>query len=192
MKGRAAGAARELSAGSEVDLEVCLTGVACDLSQWGSPLIAARERNGVSLTTASSPVCRACTMRGPDSNRVRFCNTLMSRSLGRAPRARAGLRGRRSGTRRPGSSPVDVPAEPLRVRADGRFSSRYLDTDAVKVIRRLNAHGFTAYLVGGCVRDVWSSYQPSRFSNHLYTSWWTSVRSFLGRANILTREEPTF
>ena len=102
-------------------------------------------------------------MRGPDSNRVRFCNTLMSRSLGRAPRARAGLRGRRSGTRRPGSSPVDVPAEPLRVRADGRFSPRYLDTDAVKVIRRLNAHGFTAYLVGGCVRDLWVSAEPKDF-----------------------------
>ena len=47
--------------------------------------------------------------------------------------------------------------------ADARFSPRHLDGDAVKVIRRLNAHGFTAYLVGGCVRDLWVSVEPKDF-----------------------------
>jgi len=33
----------------------------------------------------------------------------------------------------------------------------------VKVIRRLNAHGYAAYLVGGCVRDLWLSVEPKDF-----------------------------
>lgn len=102
-------------------------------------------------------------MRLPGRDGPGSCNTLMSRSLGRAPRARAGLRPRRLGTRRPSPTRSEAEAEPLRVAADARFGPRRLDTDAVKVIRRLNAHGFTAYLVGGCVRDLWLSVEPKDF-----------------------------
>ena len=49
------------------------------------------------------------------------------------------------------------------MKADGRFSPRKLDPDAVKVLRRLNAHGFTAYLVGGCVRDLMLHHEPKDF-----------------------------
>ena len=38
-----------------------------------------------------------------------------------------------------------------------------LDSDAIKVIRRLNQHGFTAYLVGGGVRDLLLGRRPKDF-----------------------------
>ncbi|MGB5812897.1 MAG: polynucleotide adenylyltransferase PcnB [Polyangiales bacterium] len=40
---------------------------------------------------------------------------------------------------------------------------RLLDTDAAKVIRRLNRHGHTAYLVGGGVRDLMLGRKPKDF-----------------------------
>lgn len=68
--------------------------------------------------------------------------------------------GRGMVVRRNGVSGV---TEPTRVKADGRFSYRTLDPDAVKVLRRLNHHGFTAYLVGGCVRDLMLRVEPKDF-----------------------------
>src|SRR3989442_10131376 len=38
-----------------------------------------------------------------------------------------------------------------------------LDPDAVKVVRRLRRAGFTAYLVGGCVRDLLLGMRPKDF-----------------------------
>src|SRR5438128_8039367 len=38
-----------------------------------------------------------------------------------------------------------------------------LDPDAVKVVRRLRRSGFTAYLVGGCVRDLLLGMRPKDF-----------------------------
>ncbi|HWV38163.1 MAG TPA: polynucleotide adenylyltransferase PcnB [Vulgatibacter sp.] len=38
-----------------------------------------------------------------------------------------------------------------------------LDTDALKVVHRLRAHGHQAYLVGGCVRDLLLGLQPKDF-----------------------------
>src|SRR5713226_2029035 len=38
-----------------------------------------------------------------------------------------------------------------------------LDPDAVKVVRRLRRAGFTAYLVGGCVRDLMLGLRPKDF-----------------------------
>ncbi|HWE26113.1 MAG TPA: polynucleotide adenylyltransferase PcnB, partial [Myxococcales bacterium] len=38
-----------------------------------------------------------------------------------------------------------------------------LDPDAVKVVRRLRRNGFTAYLVGGCVRDLLLGMRPKDF-----------------------------
>lgn len=53
--------------------------------------------------------------------------------------------------------------EPLRVRPAGAFRPRDLDPDAVRVVRRLNQHGFAAYLVGGCVRDLLLGVSPKDF-----------------------------
>jgi poly(A) polymerase len=38
-----------------------------------------------------------------------------------------------------------------------------LDKDALDVIQQLNAHGYTALLVGGCIRDVMCGLQPKDF-----------------------------
>src|SRR3979490_3071252 len=38
-----------------------------------------------------------------------------------------------------------------------------LDPEAVKVVRRLRRAGFTAYLVGGCVRDLLLGLRPKDF-----------------------------
>lgn len=44
-----------------------------------------------------------------------------------------------------------------------RFPDAALDPDAVKVVRRLVQHGFDAYLVGGCVRDLLLGRTPKDF-----------------------------
>ena len=64
---------------------------------------------------------------------------------------------------RPMGLPEEVDVEPVRWRVDRRFSHRFLDQDAVKVIRRLNFHGYPAYLVGGCVRDLYLGRLPKDF-----------------------------
>lgn len=38
-----------------------------------------------------------------------------------------------------------------------------MDTDALDVIRQLNAHGYTALLVGGCIRDALCGLRPKDF-----------------------------
>ena len=38
-----------------------------------------------------------------------------------------------------------------------------IDEDAAKVIRRLKGHGYLAYLVGGCVRDLLLGLKPKDF-----------------------------
>jgi poly(A) polymerase len=44
-----------------------------------------------------------------------------------------------------------------------RFDDSQLDPDAVKVVRRLAQHGYDAYLVGGCVRDLLLGRKPKDF-----------------------------
>ncbi len=44
-----------------------------------------------------------------------------------------------------------------------QLSSKHMDRDAVKVIRRLNRYGHTAYLVGGGVRDLLLDRRPKDF-----------------------------
>lgn len=44
-----------------------------------------------------------------------------------------------------------------------QFPSEHMDSDAVKVIRRLRRYGHTAYLVGGGVRDLLLSRRPKDF-----------------------------
>ena len=52
--------------------------------------------------------------------------------------------------------------------AEGRKNTpeireEWLDPDAVKVVRRLRNADFTAYLVGGCVRDLLLGMHPKDF-----------------------------
>jgi len=44
-----------------------------------------------------------------------------------------------------------------------RFINRKLDRDAVDVVRRLRRHEHSAYLVGGCVRDLYLGLSPKDF-----------------------------
>ncbi len=55
------------------------------------------------------------------------------------------------------TEPVIVP------RAEHPISRRDIDADALKVLYRLNEGGYTAYLVGGSVRDLLLSRRPKDF-----------------------------
>jgi poly(A) polymerase len=46
---------------------------------------------------------------------------------------------------------------------DVEFDDGLVDSDAVKVVRRLVRHGYEGYLVGGCVRDLLVHAQPKDF-----------------------------
>ena len=66
--------------------------------------------------------------------------------------------------------PSDTAAEPSpeTTAAEGRkappeIREEWLDPDAVKVVRRLKRADFTAYLVGGCVRDLLLGMHPKDF-----------------------------
>jgi len=48
-------------------------------------------------------------------------------------------------------------------RSRHRISRREIDPDALKVLYRLSGHGFTAYLVGGAVRDLLLGRKPVDF-----------------------------
>lgn len=48
-------------------------------------------------------------------------------------------------------------------RYDAGFDESRVDPDAQKVVRRLTRHGFQAYLVGGCVRDLLLGRRPKDF-----------------------------
>ena len=49
------------------------------------------------------------------------------------------------------------------VRHDAFLEESSIDADAAKVVRRLERHGFQAYLVGGCIRDLLLSGRPKDF-----------------------------
>src|SRR5687768_10719784 len=52
------------------------------------------------------------------------------------------------------SEPVVYPVE---------FEEGRIDPDAAKVVRRLSRHGYEAYLVGGCVRDLLVGRSPKDY-----------------------------
>lgn len=63
----------------------------------------------------------------------------------------------------PPAEPVIIaPSFPAR-RHDVELDHHRIDLDAQKVIRRLTHHGFQAYLVGGCVRDLLLQRRPKDF-----------------------------
>ncbi len=49
------------------------------------------------------------------------------------------------------------------VRHDAFLEEASIDPDAAKVVRRLERHGFQAYLVGGCIRDLLLGGRPKDF-----------------------------
>ena len=46
---------------------------------------------------------------------------------------------------------------------DHGIKAKHLDANALKVIDELNANGFQAFLVGGCVRDALCGERPKDF-----------------------------
>ena len=53
-------------------------------------------------------------------------------------------------------------AEPT-IYTDHPLSTDLIDSDAIKIVRRLRKFGFEAYLVGGCVRDLVLGIEPKDF-----------------------------
>ncbi|MBS2022221.1 MAG: polynucleotide adenylyltransferase PcnB [Deltaproteobacteria bacterium] len=58
------------------------------------------------------------------------------------------------------TAPESIPTAP---RAAPEIADELLDSDAVKVVRRLRQRGHIAYLVGGCVRDLLLGQRPKDF-----------------------------
>lgn len=67
--------------------------------------------------------------------------------------------------RRPPSDPPPLPAhhEPIPPRYAVKLDASRIDPDVDKVVRRLVRHGYEAYLVGGCVRDLLLDGTPKDF-----------------------------
>jgi poly(A) polymerase len=59
--------------------------------------------------------------------------------------------------------PIELEAPAILDRSRHRISRREIDPDALKVLYRLSSHGFTAYLVGGAVRDLLLGRKPVDF-----------------------------
>ena len=49
------------------------------------------------------------------------------------------------------------------VRQGVQFDKKLLDSDALKIIKKLDKSGYEAYLVGGCIRDLLLGYAPKDF-----------------------------
>ncbi len=57
----------------------------------------------------------------------------------------------------------DYPTPRIVPRAEHPISRKNIAEEALKVMQRLNAHGFRAYLVGGAVRDLYIGKQPKDY-----------------------------
>ncbi|MBN2266141.1 MAG: hypothetical protein JW775_10050, partial [Candidatus Aminicenantes bacterium] len=60
-------------------------------------------------------------------------------------------------------NPAEFEAPTILDRSRHRISRRDIDPDCLKVLYRLSNHGFTAYLVGGAVRDLMLGRRPADF-----------------------------
>ena len=60
-------------------------------------------------------------------------------------------------------NPIKFEAPVILDRGRHRISRRDIDPDCLKVLYRLNGHGFVAYLVGGAVRDLLLGRKPADF-----------------------------
>ena len=61
------------------------------------------------------------------------------------------------------TNPAEFEAPVILDRGRHRISRHDIDPDCLKVLYRLNAHGYTAYLVGGAVRDLMLGRRPADF-----------------------------
>ncbi|MDF1665949.1 MAG: hypothetical protein P1V97_29605, partial [Planctomycetota bacterium] len=57
---------------------------------------------------------------------------------------------------------MDTDSDPQIVISE-TINPKLIDKDAARIIRRLRRHGFLAYLVGGCVRDLLLDKEPKDF-----------------------------
>lgn len=49
------------------------------------------------------------------------------------------------------------------IRQSVTFDKKLLDSDAIKIVKKINKSGYEAYLVGGCIRDILLGYKPKDF-----------------------------
>ena len=49
------------------------------------------------------------------------------------------------------------------IRQSATFDKKLLDSDALKIVKKINKSGYEAYLVGGCIRDLLLGYKPKDF-----------------------------
>ena len=49
------------------------------------------------------------------------------------------------------------------IRQSVQFDKKLLDSDAIKIVKKLDKSGYEAYLVGGCIRDLLLGYAPKDF-----------------------------
>ena len=49
------------------------------------------------------------------------------------------------------------------IRQSVQFDKKLLDSDALKIVKKLDKSGYEAYLVGGCIRDLLLGYAPKDF-----------------------------
>ena len=43
------------------------------------------------------------------------------------------------------------------------FDKKLIDSDALKIVKKLNKTGYEGYLVGGCIRDLLLGLEPKDF-----------------------------
>ena len=49
------------------------------------------------------------------------------------------------------------------IRRKVKFDKKFLDQDALKIVKKLTNSGFESYLVGGCIRDILLDHKPKDF-----------------------------
>ena len=49
------------------------------------------------------------------------------------------------------------------IRQSVRFDKKLIDSDALKIVKKLNKTGYEGYLVGGCIRDLLLGLKPKDF-----------------------------
>ena len=49
------------------------------------------------------------------------------------------------------------------IRQSVRFDKKLIDSDALKIVKKLNKSGYEGYLVGGCIRDLLLGLEPKDF-----------------------------
>lgn len=72
-------------------------------------------------------------------------------------------------------------------RAEHNISRRYIDQDVLDILYTLSKHAFEAYLVGGCVRDLWMGLEPKDFDIVTNATPEQIKKVFRGRCRLIGR-----